>query len=287
MLASLALAAVLLTWFVLRERRHPHPVVDLRLFADRRFLWGTLIAVFVNFAVMGILFVVPQYLQAVLGNDAFGTGLRVLPLIGGLMAAAAASEPLVPRLGARTVVPVGLLVLGAGALLGATTGVTDGYGFTALWLGLTGLGFGLAVVPATSLVMSALPEDNTGSGTSLLETVQQLGGVLGVAGLGSLLSYGYLARLHTGRLPAPAADAARDSVSGADAVAARLHDTGLAVSAHESFVHGMNLVLTACGTIAVLGAVLAAAFLPGRAACSRGCSRTVARSAAQHAESVA
>ncbi|MEU6067184.1 MULTISPECIES: MFS transporter [Streptomyces] len=281
-LVSLAAAAVLLTCFVLRERRRPHPVVDLKLFTDRRFLWGTLIAVFVNFAVMGILFVVPQYLQAVLGHDAFGTGLRVLPLIGGLMAAAAASEPLVPWVGARTVVPVGLLVLGTGALLGATTGVSDGYGFTALWLALTGLGFGLAVVPATSLVMSALPENNTGSGTSLLETVQQLGAVLGVAGLGSLLGYGYLARLHTGRLPSQAADAARDSVSGADGVAARLHDTSLALSAHEAFVHGMNLVLTACGTIALLGAVLAAAFLPGRGPCSR----TVARPTAQPAESV-
>ncbi|MFF5012384.1 MFS transporter [Streptomyces sp. NPDC001165] len=286
-LASLIGAAALLTGFVVRERRHPHPLVDLKLFADRRFLWGTLIAVFVNFAVMGILFVVPQYLQSVLGNDAFGTGLRVLPLIGGLMAAAAASEPLVPRLGARTVVPVGLLVLGAGAFLGATTGLGDGYGFTALWLVLTGLGFGLAVVPATSLVMAALPQDNTGTGTSLLETVQQLGSVLGVAGLGSLLSYGYLARLHTGQLPAPAADAARDSVSGADAVAARLHDTGLATAAHASFLHGMTLVLAVCGAIAVLGAVLAAVFLPERARCSRTCSRTVARSATQHAESVA
>ncbi|GAA3114590.1 hypothetical protein GCM10017687_29590 [Streptomyces echinatus] len=63
------------------------------------------------------------------------------------------------------------------------------------------------------------PEGNTGSGTSLLETVQQLGSVLGVAGLGSLLGYGYLGRLHTAGLPGAAADAARDSVSGADAVA--------------------------------------------------------------------
>ncbi|MER6353067.1 MFS transporter [Streptomyces sp. NPDC001634] len=282
-LTSLIAAAVLLAGFVLRERRHPQPIVDLRLFADRRFLWGTLIAVFVNFAVMGILFVVPQYLQSVLGNDAFGTGIRVLPLIGGLMAAATASESLVPRLGARTVVPLGLLVLAAGVLLGATTDASDGYGFTALWLSLTGLGFGLAVVPATSLVMGTLPAGHAGSGTSLLETVQQLGSVLGVAGLGSLLGYGYLARIHTDGLPPQAADAARDSVSGADAVARQLHDAGLAASAHEAFVHGMNLVLAACGVIALLGAVLAAAFLPGRSTCSR----TVARSVPDHAESIA
>ncbi|WP_329338852.1 MFS transporter [Streptomyces sp. NBC_00663] len=282
-LASLIAAAALLTAFVRHERRSAQPIVDLKLFGDRRFLWGTLIAVFVNFAVMGILFVVPQYLEAVLGNDSFGTGIRVLPLIGGLMAAATLSESVVPRLGAHRVIPFGLALLSAGALLGATTDTADGYGFTALWLSLTGLGFGLAVVPATSLVMGALPENNTGSGTSLLETVQQLGSVLGVAGLGSLLGYGYLARLGTDGLPDAAADAARDSVSGADAVAAQLGDPELAAQAHQAFVHGVDLVLMACGVIALLAAVLAARFLPGR----RTCSRTVARSVPEHAESVA
>lgn len=77
-----------------------------------------MIAVFVNFAVMGILFVVPQYLQAVLGHDSYGTGIRVLPLIGGLMAAATASEALVPRLGARTVVPLGMSSSRAGSSSG-------------------------------------------------------------------------------------------------------------------------------------------------------------------------
>ncbi|ACU72785.1 drug resistance transporter, EmrB/QacA subfamily [Catenulispora acidiphila DSM 44928] len=284
-LASLSAAAALLAGFVVRERRFPHPLVDFALFGDRRFRWGTLIAVFVNFAVMGILFVVPQYLQSVLGNDAFGTGIRVLPLIGGLMLSAALSEFLLPRLGVRLVVTTGLLVLAAGVLFGATTGAADGYGFAAGWLGLTGLGFGLAVVPATSLVLGTLPDHGTGSGTSLLETIQQLGSALGVAGLGSLLSYGYLARLHTGRLPTSEADAARDSVSDADALAGQLHDAGLAVNAHASFVHGMSLVLLVCGVIALLGAGLAAAFLP-RHAGAPGAGQ-VSGTVAEPAESIA
>lgn len=258
--------AALLVVFVLWQRRYPHPLVDLRLFADPRFRWGTLIAVFVNFTLMGILFVVPQYLQAVLGHDALGTGLRILPLIGGLMAAATLGETLVPRLGTRVVVSSGLLVFAAGTLVGAATGSGDGYGYAALWLTMTGFGFGLAVVPATSLVMASLPADRTGRGTSLLETVQQVGGVLGVAGLGSLLSAGYLARLNTGRLPRPDAAAVRDSVSGADAVAARLRDPDLLASAHRAFLHGMSLALLVCGGIALAAAVLAAVFLPARAA---------------------
>ncbi|MEV3857521.1 MFS transporter [Streptomyces sp. NPDC050095] len=286
-LASLIGAAALLTAFVRHERRTAHPIVDLGLFADRRFRVGTLIAVFVNFAVMGILFVAPQYLEAVLGNDSFGTGLRILPLIGGLMAAATVSETLVPRFGARIVIPAGLALLAGGALLGATTAPGTGYSFTALWLGLTGLGFGLAVVPATSLVMGALPETGTGSGTSLLETVQQLGGTLGVAGLGSILGYGYLQRLtpdDTAGLPPQAADAARDSVSGADAVAAQLNLPDLAGSAHAAFVHGMDLVLLGCGALALLAAIVAAVVLPRKATVIT--STEVARSVPETAESL-
>ncbi|MWA03326.1 MFS transporter [Actinomadura sp. LD22] len=264
-LVPLAAGAVLLALFVRRQRRAAAPLVDIGLFADGTFRWGAVIAVFVNFAVMGLLFVVPQYLQAVLGNDAFGSGLRLLPLIAGLMAAATLAESLVPRLGARVVIPAGLLLLAVATLLGAATNPGDGYAMAAGWLSMAGLGFGLAVVPATSMVIGALPEDGAGTGTSLLETIQQLGGVLGVAALGSVLNAGYLARLSVAGLPAPAAHAARGSVTGADAVAARLHDEALAASAHGAFVHGMNLTLLVCAGTALLAAVLGVVFLPGRA----------------------
>ncbi|MFE2866650.1 MFS transporter [Embleya sp. NPDC059259] len=262
-LGTLLGGALLLGGFVLRQRRFARPLVDLGLFTNARFRWGTLIAVLVNFAVMGILFVVPQYLEGVLGNDALGTGLRMLPLIGGLLVSATLSETLVPRFGGRPVISVGLALLGAGVLLGAGTDGGDGYGFTAGWLGLAGLGFGMAVVPATSMVMGSLPADDTGSGASLLETVQQVGGVLGVAVLGSVLSAGYLDRLAVGGLPEPAGDAARDSLSGANAVAVQTHDPALLASAHDAFVHGMDLVLVVCGAIALVVAALAAVRLPG------------------------
>jgi hypothetical protein len=73
---------------------------------------------------------------------------------------------LVPRLGARTVVPAGLVALAVGVLLGARTDSGDGYGYTAIWLTVTGLGFGFVVVLATSMVMSSLRAGNAGSGTS-------------------------------------------------------------------------------------------------------------------------
>jgi EmrB/QacA subfamily drug resistance transporter len=267
-LGSLIAGAVLAAVFVLRERTYAHPLVDLGLFSQRGFLWGTLIAIFGNFAIMGILFVVPQYLEGVLGNDSLGTGLRILPLMGGLLVSATLSENLMPRFGARIVMPTGLVVLAAGALLGARVDSGDGYGFTALWLSVAGLGFGMVMVPATSMALSSLTTENSGQGSSLLETVQQLGGVLGVAGLGSLLSAGFLDRLSVTGLPEEAADTARDSVAASNAVAAHLKDPGLLSSGHTAFVHGMSLVLIACAVLSLLAAVLSAIFLPSRSKAS-------------------
>lgn len=264
-LTSLLGSVVLIVAFVVRERRCAHPIVDLHLFANRSFSWGSLATVIVNFALMGLLFVVPQYLQALLGFDTFGTGWRLLPLIGGLMVAATFSEQLVPRFGARRVVPVGLVVLGAGMLVGTTTGAGSGYGLTATWLSIAGLGFGFAVVPSTSMVLSSLPREGAGQGSSLLETLQQLGSALGVALLGSVLTAGYLGRLSTAGLDADSARAARDSVIGAVQVAGSLHDEALLASARGAFLHGMTLILVTGAVLTMISAVLAGLFMPSGA----------------------
>jgi Na+/melibiose symporter-like transporter len=259
-IVSLAVGVAALSAFLAWERKAPHPLVDLGMLRDRRFAIGAMIAVLVMFAASGILFVVPQFLQGVLGYDAFGTGLRILPLIGGLMLSAAVSDSLVPRLGARVVIALGLLALVAGGLLGSRTSGETGYGFTALWLAVTGLGFGVAIVPATTLVMSSLPEERTGSGTSFLETVQQVGSVLGIAGLGSVLSARYLAHLDLTGLPAAAASAFRDSIGSADAAGAG--DPDLLAQAHLAFIAGMNGVLEICAVVALVAVAVAACLIP-------------------------
>lgn len=96
--------------------------------------------------------------------------------------------------------------------------------------------------------------------------LRQAAGALGVALLGSLLTQTYADRVNASGLRAPAADAARDSIAGALAVAARLDGPGLAASARAAFVDGLALVLIVCAGIALLGAALIAAFMPGRGA---------------------
>ncbi|UNO40186.1 MFS transporter [Streptomyces sp. MST-110588] len=262
-LTSLAGSVLLLTGLVLRERGRPRPMLDLQLLRRRAFLWNTVAATLITLVLSGLMFILPQYLQAVSGYDAFGTGLRMLPMMAGLLVASKGSGALAARVGPRPVITGGLVVLAAAAFLGSATQAGDGYGRTALWLAVAGLGFGFAIVPAMDAALGMLPRERAGSGSGLLLTVRQFGGALGVALLGSLLAGAYTGRLDTGGLPAPAAGAARDSIVGAHLVADKLGAPHLAASADAAYLHGMGLVLLACGIAALVTAVLTAIFLPG------------------------
>jgi EmrB/QacA subfamily drug resistance transporter len=263
-IGSFAAAAVLLTALVRRERRSTAPMLDLSLLGHRGFLTNTLLATLGMFVLSGLMFLLPQYLQAVLGLDALGTGVRIIPMMAGMILAARLAQPLVDRFGARTVIAVALVVLSFAGFLGARTTVHSGYGFTALWLSVAGIGFAFAMIPAMGGALGALAKDQAGRGSGLLSTVRQTGSALGVALLGALVAGAYSAHLDTGRLTGAAAGTARDSVIGAHVVAGRLGDGALAASADAAFVQGMNLALVVIGVTALAAALLAAVLLPGR-----------------------
>lgn len=263
-LLALFAAVVLLTGLVLRERRATRPMLDLLLLRQRGFLWNSAAATLAIFVMMGLMFLVPSYLQVVLGYDALGTGVRMLPMMGGLLVASRITEPLTRRFGPRLVIPGGLLVLAGAALLGSRTAIGDGYGGTALWLGVTGLGLGFAMIPAMDAALGALPKQRVGSGSGLLMTLRQTGGAIGVALLGSLLAASFGGQLDTAGLPGTAAAYARRTVGAAHAVAARTGDRALAASANSAYVHGMDVVLLVCAVTAICAALLVAAFLPGQ-----------------------
>ncbi|WP_407566312.1 MFS transporter [Streptomyces sp. 184] len=259
---ALAGSAVLLCWLVLRERRAARPMLDLELLANRAFRWNAVVAVLATFVMAGLLFVLPQYLQTVLGNDPFGTGLRLMPLMAGLLVTARAAPALMARFGSRVVVSAGMAVFAFAMLLGSRTDVADGYGYTAVWLTVTGFGLGFALVPTMDAALGALPASRAGSGTGLLTTLRQVGGAIGVALLGSLLNGVFTDRLETGGVPGAAAEKARESVVAAHTVAERLGAPRLAESADSAYVHGMGLALLVCGIAALLTAVVTAVRLP-------------------------
>lgn len=270
-LGGLLGGAVILAAFIAWDLRARPPLVDLHLFLNPRFTWSTVAFTVAGFALTGVLFILTPYLQIVQGNDAQGTGIRLLPMIAAIMAGGLVSDRLTARLGAKNVVAGGLLVTGAGLVVLSRVGPDSGYGLVAAALAVMGLGMGLALPTAVDAVLGALPPAQTGAGTALSRTLQQVGASFGVAILGSLLNSAFRSSLagHLVGLPAQLRIAAQSSVAGAAAVAEHLpghSGDNLVRAAHVAYADGMSEVVLVCAGLMAVGAVLVALFLPARAA---------------------
>jgi len=263
MVGGVALLGGFFTW-ERRLTRRPggQPLLDLALFSSASFTWGVILAMFPILAMLGILFTMPQYFQGVLGTTAMGSGLRLLPLVAGLIVGAVPAAKVVQLVGAKVAVAAGFLFLAVGLFLGSTMSVGSSGLFVAMWMAVAGLGTGIAMATAMSAALVELSEEKSGVGSGVMQAVNKTGGPLGIAILGSVLSAGYLARLDLVGLPAPAVAAARQSIFGGVAVARKLHSHALLTSVHRAFVHGMDLALLVSAGVALAGVVLTVAFLP-------------------------
>jgi MFS transporter, DHA2 family, multidrug resistance protein len=269
-LTFMGTGAAVLVGFLLWQRRMARtgtrqPLVDLELFRSRSFTWGTILSTLLSFSLIGLLFAVPQYLQAVLGHDAMGAGLRLLPLIGGMIVGLALGDRLSSKAGLRVTLTVGFAVAAAGLITGAFTGSQDGTTFTATWLAIAGAGTGLALPSAINAALGRLSEEHSGAGSALIRAIRQVGGTFGVAVLGSVLNSAYRSELNLDGLPSQASDALHDNVATGIAVARQLGSADLVAMVQNAFIHGMDLLLACSGVIAAIGAVLALAFLPRQA----------------------
>jgi DHA2 family multidrug resistance protein-like MFS transporter len=256
-LATVVAGVLLLAGFAWWQRVSKAPLIDLALFRSRAFTSGAVLATIASFALLGLLFSLPQFFTAIGGHDAFGSGLRLLPIIGGLVVGARLGERAAGKVGARLVITVGLASIAAGSFVGALTTGSSSYGFIAVWITLAGLGLGLTMPVSLNLAMGALTATRSGVGNAVLQALRQVGGAVGVAVLGTVLNSGY--RHH---LPAGAPPAAREGISAGLTVS----DPGLLDSVRDAFVHGMDLSLVVAGGAALAGALLALIALPRKTA---------------------
>jgi Na+/melibiose symporter-like transporter len=210
-----------------------------------------------------MMFNTPQYFQAVLGADALGTGLRLLPMLAGLTAGVQLANRIAVKTGPKIPVALGFALTTAGLFTGATTSVTSGYGFAAVWLVIFGVGLGLAMPTATMAAVGSLSKERSGAGSGTVFAMRQLGSSIGVAILGTLVNSSYRAHVGVAGLPHQAAVAAKASVTSGVAVAFRQGRPGLLASVRTAFVHGMDTALWVSGGIGAVSIVLALAFLPG------------------------
>jgi DHA2 family multidrug resistance protein-like MFS transporter len=268
-LVGMLAGALVLAAFVLWERqlsRRPggQPLVDLSLFRSTSFTWGTILAAVGIFALFGVLFTAPQYFQAILGTDAMGSGLRLLPLIGGLAVGAGTADRIAARVGTKLTVSAGFALLAAGLAAGATTSVTSGTGFLSMWTSVVGLGMGFALATASAAALAALSAERAGVGSAVIQAVNKVGAPFAAAILGSVLNATYRGQLDLAGLPARVAGTVRDSVFSGVAAAQQLGSASLLDAVRAAFVDGMDVMLWVCVAVAVAGVMLALVFLPRR-----------------------
>jgi EmrB/QacA subfamily drug resistance transporter len=247
---ALAVAVIALAGFVVWENISSAPMVPLVLFKHHNFSGGSLSLALTEIGTGGLLLVLTQYLQFVLGYSPLKAGLAFVPLAVAALAGNTAGMKLAAKIGNRFLVLAGMLVMACSFALLTTVSVSTSFTVPAVALGLLGLGAGLAMPAAVGALMATIPADKAGVGSALNDTIQQAGSALGVAILGSLLASGFARHLPAG-VPAQS----RQSIAGA---LAKAHgDTGLIHAAREAFTTSMSTTF-AISAIGVTAAALLA-----------------------------
>jgi EmrB/QacA subfamily drug resistance transporter len=271
-IAALTGSAVILTAFVLWERHSDHPMLPMRFFRNRRYSVAIASLALVLFALLGMFFIMTQYLQFCLGFSPLKTGLAIGPVALALLVVAPLSVVAVRRVGTKAVVAAGLLLIAVGLGVLSGTTVNDTYLDAFPWFVLVGVGVGLTMAPSTESIMGSLPKEEAGVGSASSDTSMQVGGALGVGVLGTALSIRYhnvmaplLSYLH---IPGNIKTLILGSVGGALAVAERSPGNSghaLASAATRGFISGMDLGLIIAAVIVGVAAVIVLVLLPNRA----------------------
>jgi EmrB/QacA subfamily drug resistance transporter len=272
-IVGLISAAIILTGFVIWELRCSHPMLPMRFFANRRYSVAIAALALTMFALMGLFFLMTQYLQFCLGFSPLHTGLAIAPVAAVLLVAAPLSVVATRKVGTKWVVGTGLILIAGGlAGLSRASEQTVYHQLIPLFL-LIGLGIGLTMAPSTESVMGSLPRTEAGVGSATSDTSMQLGGALGVAVLGTTLSIRYESYLTglLGHLPIPSEvrEVILGSVGGALAVAHQVpgpNGDALAQAAKHGFISGMSVAFVIAAATVAVAALIVLAVLPNRAA---------------------
>ena len=263
---------VILAAFAAWQLRRPDPMLDVRLFANPRFSAASGAIALAFFGLFGFIFLITQYFQLIRGFDPLRAGVATLPFAIVTGALSPAAIALMKRLGTKAVVTTGLALMSAGFLVAAGTTLDSAYwGRIITAMVLMSAGLALTSSPATEAIMGALPPAKAGAGSAVNDTTRELGGTLGVAIVGSVMSSAYgshvLSALTKDGAPAALTTAAQQSVVAGLHVAGHLPGglrEGAAEAVRQAFINGLHSgSLVAAGATAA-AALITLAFLPAR-----------------------
>lgn len=258
-LIGFGISLIVFFGFLVYELRRQSPMLDPRVFTRRGLSAGS-ISVFVQFfAYFGFIFLVLQYLQIVRGHSALTSALYMLPIAITMMPTARLAPKLTAKFGARAVCASGLLLMAVGFSILAQLSTTSSDWLLTGGLLLLGAGMGAAMTPATSAITSALPGREQGVASAINDLSREVGGAVGIAVIGSIMTAVYRANLSLPGLPHNLLDQVRDSV----AVAAHIGGP-VAQHANTAFVDGIHVALFVAAAAVLVAAVAVTFLAPGR-----------------------
>jgi EmrB/QacA subfamily drug resistance transporter len=198
-----AIGIVALVGFVLVERRAPEPVLPLELWRERVFRVGGVLSAIVGFALFGSVTFLPLYFQTVDAASPSESGLRMIPMMAGILITSIASGQAIAKLGRYKVFPVvGTAVMAVGLLLLSRLGVGTSTALASLYLFVLGSGLGLVMQVLVLAVQNSVPYETLGTATSGVTLLRGVGGSLGTAAFGAIFTNKLIDGLGSASLPA-------------------------------------------------------------------------------------
>lgn len=263
-----AIGLASLVWFVRRQRRLEHPLVDVRLFASGPFTGAVLGTMLSVFGLAGALFFFSQYLQFIKGMEPLAAGLFQLPATLAALIAALTAGNVMRRFGRGPATAAGLLAIGIGMAAIAFVLDDSHYLVFAVPLIMIGAGDGVALTIASDTVLAVAPRDRAGAASAVSETGYELGTALGIALLGSILTAVYQGTLNLpAGLPERVAEAANESPGEAFEVMAGLPaevTTRLTEAVHVAFTQALQVTTWVGAAVLIVGSIVTYRLLPGR-----------------------
>ncbi len=258
-LAAFAVAVVVLALFVAWELHTPEPMLDMHYFRRPAFSTGTGGMILVFVAMYGVMFLITQYFQLVLGYSPLSAALRLMPIAMIMLVVAPLTPRLSARFGAHRTVGCGMLGIAAGLLLFTGLSTHTAYAYVVLCVVPLTTGIALSMSPMTASIMSAVPPRRAGAGSAMNDATRELGAALGIAVLGSVAASRYASSIAPALRGLSRSDqaSARTSIAGALHVATSLPAgarDALVSNAQHAFVNGIHLAVLVGATLAVISA---------------------------------
>lgn len=247
-------------WWEMR-RRQAQALMDMTLWRLPAFSWGVVVMTAASLLGIVAMFTMPIYFQAVLDVNALGSGIRLLPMLAGVVIGIVAGVRLSGSVGYKTATLAGLALVIVGGLLAQRTEVMTGYAWVGGWLTVFGAGFGTLMIVGQNLALNTLDESRAAVGGAIAQVMRQTGSVVGIAILGSALNSTYRDRVDVTGLTGPLAETVRDSVQGGLAVAQQVSPQ-LVYSVKAALVSGIHAQMWLSIGLAVLCTLAALSMMP-------------------------